>query len=135
MPKLIVDAASAPISGITPGQSVSPIAQAIRFGDMLFLSGQGAVDPATGQVVAGDIAAQTRLTLDNLMTIVTAAGGTKANIVSLRVRLRDMTDFPRFDDAFRTYFVDEPVTRTCFGAVPNRAGVDIQIDCIAMFDR
>ena len=135
MPKLIVDSATAPVSGITPGQSVSPIAQAIRFGDMLFLSGQGAVDPGTGLVVTGDIAAQTRLTLDNLMTIVTAAGGTIANVVCLRVRLRDMTDFQHFDDAFRTYFAGEIVTRTCIGATPNRTGVNVQIDCIAMFDR
>ena len=67
MPKLIITSSSAPTTGFTPGQSVSPLAQAIRFGNMLFVSGQGALDPATGTVVQGDITVQTRQTLDNLM--------------------------------------------------------------------
>lgn len=67
MPKQIITSSSAPTTGFTPGQSVSPLAQAIRFGNMLFVSGQGALDPATGTVVQGDITVQTRQTLDNLM--------------------------------------------------------------------
>jgi hypothetical protein len=55
MPKQIITSSSAPTTGFTPGQSVSPLAQAIRFGNMLFVSGQGALDPATGTVVQGDI--------------------------------------------------------------------------------
>ena len=61
MPKQVIHVSSAPTVGATPGQAGSPVAQAIRFGNMLFVSGQGAVDPATGAVVAGDIATQTRL--------------------------------------------------------------------------
>ena len=89
MPKQIITSSSAPIVGITPGQDVSPLAQAVRFGNMLFVSGQGAVDPVTGTVIEGDIAAQTRLTLDNLMSILGAAGATAENIVNMRVSLRD----------------------------------------------
>ena len=134
MPKQIISLSRAPTVGITPGQSVSPLAQAIRFGNMLFVSGQGSVDPASGNVVEGDIAVQTRLALDNLMSVLAAAGATAKNVVNMRVTLRDVADFPRFNEAFREYFDGEKVTRTCFGGTPNRAGVNVQIDCIAMFD-
>jgi 2-iminobutanoate/2-iminopropanoate deaminase len=134
MPKQIISLSSAPTVGITPGQSVSPLAQAIRFGNMLFVSGQGSVDPATGTVVEGDIAVQTRLALDNLMSVLAAAGATAKNVVNMRVTLRDVADFPRFNETFSAYFDGEKVTRTCFGGTPNRAGINVQIDCIAMFD-
>ena len=134
MPKQVITSANAPTTGFTPGQSVSPLAQAIRHGNMLFLSGQGSLDPSTGEVVPGDIETQTRQTLDNLMTILEAAGATSKNIVNMRVILRDVADFPRFNETFREYFAGEKVTRTCFGGVLHRAGIDIEIDCIAMFD-
>ena len=134
MPKQVITSANAPTTGFTPGQSVSPLAQAIRHGNMLFLSGQGSLDPSTGEVVSGDIEAQTRQTLDNLMTILESAGATSKNIVNMRVILRNVADFPRFNETFREYFAGEKVTRTCFGGVLHRAGINIEIDCIAMFD-
>lgn len=134
MPKQVITSANAPTTGFTPGQPVSPLAQAIRYGNMLFLSGQGSLDPSTGEVVPGDIEAQTRQTLDNLMIILEAAGATSKNIVNMRVILRDVADFPRFNETFREYFAGEKVTRTCFGGVLHRAGIDIEIDCVAMFD-
>jgi 2-iminobutanoate/2-iminopropanoate deaminase len=113
---------------------VSPLAQAIRFGNTLFVSGLGSVDPGTGDVVEGDIALQTRRTLDNLMSVLQAAGATAKNIVNMRVILRDVADFPRFNETFREYLDGEKVTRTCIGGTPNRPGVNVQIDCVAMFD-
>lgn len=134
MPKQIITSSKAPTTGFTPGGSVSPLAQAIRFGNMLFVSGQGSLDPATGVVVPGDIVVQTRQTLDNLMSILEAAGATAKNVVNMRVILRDVADFPRFNETFRAYFGGEKVTRTCFGGLPHRAGIDVEIDCVAMFD-
>jgi 2-iminobutanoate/2-iminopropanoate deaminase len=134
MPKQLIVTSSAPTTGFTPGQSVSPLAQAIRFGNMLFVSGQGSLDPVTGTVVAGDIAVQTRRTLDNLMIILEAEGATAKNVVNMRVFLRNTADFPRFNETFRDYFDGEKVTRTCVGAALHRAGTDVEIDCIAMFD-
>jgi 2-iminobutanoate/2-iminopropanoate deaminase len=134
MPKQVITSAKAPTTGFTPGQPVSPLAQAIRYGNMLFLSGQGSLDPSTGEVVPGDIEAQTRQTLDNLMIILEGAGATSKNIVNMRVILRNVADFPRFNETFREYFAGEKVTRTCFGGVLHRAGIDIEIDCVAMFD-
>jgi 2-iminobutanoate/2-iminopropanoate deaminase len=134
MPKQIVASSAAPTSGATPGQAVSPLAQAVRFGNLLFVSGLGSVDARTGGVVEGDIAAQTRLALDNLMTVLDAAGATAENIVNMRVTLRDVTDFPAFNEIFREYLGGEKVTRTCIGAIPNRPGINVQIECFAMFD-
>jgi 2-iminobutanoate/2-iminopropanoate deaminase len=134
MPKQLVSTSTAPTTGFTPGGVVSPLAQAIKFGNMLFVSGTGSLDPVSGAVVPGDIVSQTRQTLDNLMSVLEAAGATAKNIVNMRVILRDVADFPRFNDTFRDYFAGEKVTRTCFGGVLHRAGIDIEIDCIAMFD-
>jgi len=97
-------------------------------------SAGGSLDPATGVVVEGDIVVQTRRTLDNLMIILEAAGATAKNIVNMRVILRDVADFPRFNETFRAYFTRENVTRTCFGGTLHRAGIDVEIDCVAMFD-
>jgi 2-iminobutanoate/2-iminopropanoate deaminase len=134
MPKQLVSTSSAPTTGFTPGGTVSPLAQAIRFGNMLFVSGTGSLDPVSGAVVPGDITVQTRQTLDNLMSVLEAAGATAKNIVNMRVILRNVADFSRFNDTFRDYFAGEKVTRTCFGGVLHRAGINIEIDCIAMFD-
>src|SRR3984893_11795748 len=134
MPKQIITSSKAPPRGSPAGQSVSPLAQAIRFGNMLFVSGQGSLDPATGAVVPGDIVVQTPQTLDNLMSVLEAAGATAKNIVNMRVILRDVTDFARFNETFREYFGGEKVTRTCFGGTLHRAGADVEIDCVAMFD-
>jgi 2-iminobutanoate/2-iminopropanoate deaminase len=101
---------------------------------MLFVSGRGSLDPATGAVVPGDIVAQTRQTLDNIMSVSEAAGVTAKNIVNMRVILRNVADFPSFNETFREYFAGEKVTRTCFGGVLHRAGTDIEIDCVAMSD-
>lgn len=134
MPKRIITADNVPTSGATPGHVESPLAQAVRFGNMLFVSGVGSVDPGTGAVIEGDIARQTRQALDNLVGVLSAAGASARNIVNMRVNLRDVADFPEFNDTFQDYFDGEKVTRTCIGAIPNRAGINVQIDCIAMFD-
>jgi 2-iminobutanoate/2-iminopropanoate deaminase len=134
MPKQIVVSQSAPTTGFTDRQTPAPIAQAIRFGNLLFVSGQGPLDPATREAVAGDIEVQTRRTLDNLIAVLRAGGATLANVVNMRVILRDVADFPRFNAVFREYLGGEKVTRTCVGGTPHRAGVNVEIDCIAMFD-
>lgn len=134
MPKQIVTSKSAPTTGFTDAAKPPPIVQAIRFGNMLFVSGQGPLDPQTKTVVAGGIEAQTRQTLANLNAILAEAGAGFANVVNMRVVLRDTSDFPRFNEVFREVLDGEKVTRTCIGGTPHRAGVNVEIDCIAMFD-
>ena len=134
MPKQIVTSGSAPTTGFTDKATPSPLAQAIRCGNMLFVSGQGPLDPQTREVVSPDIKVQTRQTLANLAAILSAAGLGMANVVNMRVVLRNPADFPAFNEAFREFMAGEKVTRTCVGATPHRKGVDVEIDCVASFD-
>ena len=134
MPKQIVTSKAAPTTGFTTAQKPPPIVQAIRWGNMLFVSGQGPLDPETKTVVAGDIEVQTRRTLQTLASVLEAAGATFANVVNMRVILRDVSDFARFNEVFREVLDGEKVTRTCVGGTPHRAGVNVEIDCVAMFD-
>jgi len=134
MPKKIITSPNAPITGFTDKTKAAPIAQAVRFGNMLFVSGQGPLDPATKEVIPGDIEAQARQTLTNLKNVLSQAGATFENVVNMRVILRDVADFPRFNEVFRDFLTGEKVTRTCVGGTPHRKGVNVEIDCIAMFD-
>ncbi|MGY3563992.1 2-iminobutanoate/2-iminopropanoate deaminase [Bradyrhizobium sp. USDA 4463] len=134
MPKTVVTSQTAPTTGFTDIRTPAPIAQAIRYGNMLFVSGQGPLDPSTRTVIEGNIEAQARQTLNNLLSVLEAGGATLANVVNMRVILRDVADFARFNEVFKTFLDGEKVTRTCIGATPHRAGVNIEIDCIAMFD-
>jgi len=134
MPKQIVTSASSPTTGFTDQSTPSPLAQGIRFGNMLFVSGQGPLDPETRQVVSDDIQAQTRQTLTNLQGVLAAGGADFTNVVNMRVCLRNPADFPKFNEAFTAFMQGEKVTRTCIGGTPHRAGVNVEIDCVAMFD-
>jgi 2-iminobutanoate/2-iminopropanoate deaminase len=130
MPKQIIESKNAPVTGFTDKSKPSPLAQAIRAGDFLYVSGQGPLDPATREVVAGDIAVQTRRVLENIRNVLEAAGATMAQIVNMRVCLRDTQDFPVFNEAFRDFMAGERVTRTCVGGTPHRKGVNVEIDCV-----
>lgn len=134
MAKRIITSPDAPTTGFTHKTAPSPLAQAIRAGNLLYVSGQGPLDPKTREVVSTDIREQTRQTLTNLKTILDAAGLTMANVVNMRVVLRNTEDFPAFNEAFRDFMAGEKVTRTCVGATPHRKGVDVEIDCVASFD-
>lgn len=134
MPKQIITSPDAPVTGFTDKGTPSPLAQAIRAGNLLFVSGQGPLDPKTREVASADIRDQTRRTLANLANILSAAGLSMANVVNMRVVLRNTGDFPAFNETFREFLAGEKVTRTCIGGTPHRAGVNVEIDCIASFD-
>lgn len=133
MPKEIVTSPNAPVTGFTDASKPAPIAQAIRAGNMLFVSGQGPLN-ANREVVSSDIAEQTRQTLENLRAILAHAGAGFANVVNMRVCLRNVADFPAFNEAFGAVMAGEKVTRTCIGGTPHRTGVNVEIDCIAVLD-
>lgn len=131
MPKIIVHSTQAPVTGFTSQSVPSPLAQAIRAGDFLYVSGQGPLDPATKQVVSEDIREQTLRTLRNLVSVLEAGGAGLGHVVNMRVCLRDVADFPAFNETFTEFMAGEKVTRTCIGGTPHRAGVRVEIDCIA----
>ena len=134
MAKQIIASPDAPTTGFTDKSKPSPLAQAIRAGSLLFVSGQGPLDPKTREVVSPDIREQTRQTLANLSAVLAAAQLTMANVVNMRVVLRNTADFPAFNEAFREFMTGEKVTCTCVGATPHRKGVNVEIDCVASFD-
>ena len=134
MAKQIITSSTSPTTGFTDKSTPSPLAQAIRWGDTLFVSGQWPLDPETKEVVSTDIQEQTRQTLSNLEGVLAAAGAGFANVVNMRVCLRDTADFPKFNETFAEILAGEKVTRTCIGGTPHRKGVNVEIDCIAMFD-
>lgn len=134
MPKQIVTSQAAPTTGFTDKGTPSPLAQAIRAGNLLFVSGQGPLDPKTREVAGSDIREQTKQTLTNLKNVLAAAGLDFRHVVNMRVVLRNTEDFPAFNEAFREFLQGEKVTRTCIGATPHRKGVNVEIDCVASFE-
>jgi len=133
VPKQIIESKSAPTTGFTDLSKPSPLAQAIRAGDFLFVSGQGPLDPVTREVVSGGIEDQTRQVLSNLRSVLEAGGAGLAQVVNMRVCLRDTADFAAFNETFREFMAGEKVTRTCVGGTPHRKGVNVEIDCVAYF--
>ena len=130
----IVFTTAAPKTGFSEGTD-SPIAQGVRCGDFVFVSGQGPLDPVTKQVVSDDLAEQTRVTLDNVNKVLEAAGTSLANVVKVGVFLRDMKDFDTFNKVFREYFKGVQPARTTVEAAAPRRGVNVEIDAIAVIPR
>jgi len=126
----VVFTKAAPKTGFTEGHE-SPIAQGVRCGDFVFVSGQGPLDPVTRKVVSDDFAEQTRVTLDNVNKVLEAAGTSLANVVKVGVFLRDMKDFDTFNAVFREYFKGVQPARTTVEAAAPRKGVNVEIDAIA----
>src|SRR5437867_6947410 len=99
----VVYTKAAPKTGFSEGTE-SPIAQGVKCGQFLFVSGQGPLDPVTKGVVSQDLAEQTRVTLDNVRAVLEAGGTTIDNVVKVGVFLRSMDDFPVFNRVLKEYF-------------------------------
>ncbi len=87
-------------------QAIGPYSQAIQYGDFLFVSGQIAIDPKTGNIIEGDIEAQTEQVLKNISAIIVKAGMSVQNAVKCTCFLKDMNDFVRFNSVYENYFVE-----------------------------
>ena len=85
-------------------QAIGPYSQAIQYGDILFVSGQIAINPATGDIVDGDIEIQTDRVLQNITAIIEAAGMSLQNVVKCTCFLKDMNDFAKFNAIYENYF-------------------------------
>lgn len=130
MERSIVRTAQAP-------RTIGPYSQAVvvPVGDgkrMVFCSGQIALDPATGVLIEGDVAAQTRLVLENLGAVLAAAGAGFANVVKTTVFLADMADFPVVNAVYAEWFPHEPPARSSVAAAGLPRGARIEIDVIAI---
>ncbi len=121
------------ISTMRGPSAIGPYSQAIRAGNLLFVSGQIAIDPSTGALIEDStIQAQTRRVLQNLLAIVEAAGGSAQSIVKTTVFLKDMTDFAEMNAVYAGFFVSYPPARSTIQAARLPRDVSIEIDCIAV---
>ena len=114
-----------------PGGAYSP---ALRVGDLLFMSGQIPIDPATGQMVAGDVATQARRSKDNLGALLAAAGLTFAQVVRTTVFLADMNDFAAVNEVYASYFAAPHPARATVQVARLPRDARIEIDAIASFN-
>ena len=112
-------------------KAIGPYSQAIRAGSLLFLSGQIPIDPATGQMVDGDIAQQTQRVFKNLEAILTAAGASFDNVVRTTVYLADMSDFAAMNEVYGTYFSSPAPARATVQAARLPKDARVEIDLIA----
>ncbi len=113
-------------------KAVGPYSQAIVAGDLVFCSGQIPLDPATGQLVEGDIAVQTARVLDNLAAVLSAAGSGLAQVVKTTVFLADINDFDAMSEAYALRFGQHRPARSTIQAGKLPRGARVEIECIAV---
>ena len=115
-------------------KAIGPYSQAVRAGQLLFVSGQVPLDPATGQIVAGDIAAQTRRVFANLDAVLKAGGRSFADVVRTTVFLADMNDFATVNEIYGTYFSEPYPARATVQVARLPKDARVEIDLIATFE-
>lgn len=112
--------------------AVGPYSQAVRAGDLLFLSGQVALDPATGKLVEGDIAAQAAQACKNLMAVLESQGLGAEHVVKTTVFITDMSKFPLVNEVYKQYFKAPCPARSCVEVSALPLGVQVEIEAIAV---
>jgi 2-iminobutanoate/2-iminopropanoate deaminase len=123
--KQTVSTASAP-------KAIGPYSQAIVHNGVAYLSGQIPLDPATGQIVEGDIAVQTERVLQNLKAVLEAAGASFASVLKTTVFLKDMGDFPKMNEVYGRHFSENAPARSTVQAARLPRDVSVEIDAIAV---
>lgn len=111
--------------------AIGPYQQGIRLGDWVFTSGQIALDPATGNFLAGEIEQETELTLKNIEAILQAAGLSMDHVVKATVYLSDMNDFVRMNRVYEKSFANSKPARACVQVAALPKGAKVEIDVIA----
>lgn len=114
-------------------KAIGPYSQAVRAGELLFISGQVPIDPATGDLVTGDIAAQTHRVLTSIGEILKAAGTSYDHVVRTTVFLADMNDFSAMNAVYATYFDTPAPARSTVQVSRLPKDARIEIDVIARF--
>jgi len=111
--------------------AIGPYSQAIRSGNLVFLSGQISLDPETGKVVEGDAAVQTARVLQNLSAILDAAGSSLGQVLKTTVYLQNMADFAMMNEVYARFFTDNPPARATVEVARLPRNVLVEIDLIA----
>ena len=111
-------------------QAIGTYSQAVRVGDTVYLSGQVPLDPATMQMVAGDIEAQIRRVFENLKAVAEAAGGSLAQAVKVNVYLTDLAHFAKVNEVMAQYCAKPYPARAAVGVAQLPRGAQVEIECI-----
>ena len=115
-------------------KAIGPYSQAVRAGQLLFLSGQVPLDPATGEIVRGDIAAQTRRVFENLAAVLKAGGRSFSDVVRTTVFLADMNDFAEVNKVYGSYFSEPYPARATVQVARLPKDARVEIDVIASYE-
>jgi 2-iminobutanoate/2-iminopropanoate deaminase len=113
-------------------QAIGPYSQAISTDNLIFCSGQIPIDPATGEVVSGDVGVVTRQVLNNLKALLEAAGSSLDHVVKTTVFLADMNDFAAMNAVYSEFFPSDPPARSAVQAAALPKGVRVEIEAIAL---
>lgn len=117
----------------TPGapQAIGPYSQAIRYGDLLFVSGMIPIDPKTGEMLTGDFESEVRLVLENLKAVIEAGGMDLGDVLRTTVYLKDMAQFATFNGIYAEYFRESPPARETVqpAKIPRDASIEISAVC------
>lgn len=112
--------------------AIGPYSQAVRAGGFVFLSGQIPLDPSTGQLVEGDIEAQTEQVMKNLEAVLAAAGSSFASVVRATIYLVDLGDFARVNAVYGARFPNDPPARATVQVAALPKGARVEIDLVAL---
>lgn len=112
--------------------AIGPYSQAIKVGNMVFVSGQIPIDPKTGEFVSNEVAEQTEQVLKNLSAVLEAAGSSLANVVKTTVFLADMNDFVVMNEIYAKHFADNKPARATVQAARLPKDARVEIECIAL---
>ncbi|MBM4064235.1 MAG: RidA family protein [Planctomycetes bacterium] len=111
--------------------AIGPYSQAIKAGNLVFVSGQIPIIPATGEILRGDIKLQTKQALENLKNILDAAGSCLDNVVKTTVFMKDLNDYTAINDVYKEFFTDKPPARAAVQAARLPRDVGVEIEAIA----
>jgi 2-iminobutanoate/2-iminopropanoate deaminase len=114
--------------------AIGPYSQAIKWNNLIFLSGQIPLDPGTGELVHGDVSAQTERVLENLRAVLESAGSSLDRVLKTTVFLKDMGEFPRMNEVYARYFPSDPPARSTVEVARLPRDVRVEIDVIAHAD-
>lgn len=110
---------------------IGPYNQAVQFGNMLFVSGQIAIDPKTGNLVMDNIQAETKMVMENLVAVLAEAGMDLSNVVKSSIFLMDMGQFAQVNEVYGSYFTENPPARETVQVAGLPKGVNVEISVIA----
>ncbi len=119
------------VSTDTAPAAIGPYSQAVIHGGLVFTAGQIPLDPATGELVGGGIAAETEQVLRNLSAVLEAAGSGLDRVLKTTVYLVDMGEFVAMNEVYGRFFGDQPPARAAIQAAALPKGVRVEIDCVA----